>query len=48
MRANFIKQKPIIIKYRKYKLFDNNAFRNELMDEISKYGFRNIDCKQFV
>ena len=46
-KANFIKQKPIIIKYRKYKFFDNNVFRNDLMGEISKYGFRNIDCKQF-
>ena len=47
IKANFQKQKPIIVNYRNYKFFNNIIFRNELMYELSKTGFRNIDCKHF-
>ena len=47
MRATFQKHKPIIINYRKYNFFNNESFRDELMHEISRYGFRSVDCKTF-
>ena len=47
MKANFHKQMPIIINYRNYKSFNNDSFRNELMHEMSKYGFRDMDCENF-
>ena len=45
MKANFNKQN--FMNYRNYKYFNNDFFKNELMHEISKYGFGNTNCKTF-
>ena len=42
MKTNFRKQEPIIMNYRNYKSFKNDFFQNELLYEISKYGFRGM------
>ena len=42
MKSNFHKQKPIIVKDRNYKYF-----WNELLNQISKKGFQDIDCNDF-
>ena len=34
LKAYFQKQKPKVIKYRSYKKFDNNLFRNDLLNEL--------------
>ena len=34
LKAYFEKQKPKVIKYRSYKRFDNNLFRNDLLNEL--------------
>ena len=47
MKANFQKHKPITFNYRNYKSFNNDFFRNELMNEINKNGSFNISCKKF-
>ena len=47
MKANFQKKVPKILNYRNYKYFNNDIFRNELMDEISKIGLNLISCEQF-
>ena len=46
MKANFQKHKSIIFDYRNYKSFNNDFFRNELMNEINKNGSFNISCKK--
>ena len=34
LKAYFQKQKPEVTEYRNYKIFDNNLFRNDLLNEI--------------
>ena len=34
LKGYFQKQKPKIIKYRNYKKFDSNLFRNDLLNEL--------------
>ena len=36
-----------IINYRNYKYFNNDSFRNELMYELSRHRFRDMDCENF-
>ena len=47
MYHNFHKQKPIIVKYRNYKYFNNDHFQNELLYQINKKGFQDIECNDF-
>ena len=47
MKSNFQMQKLIVLKYRNYKIFNNEQFRNDLLYEISKEGLKNIACKDF-
>ena len=47
MKSSFKKQKPIIFNYRNYKRFNNDKFRNDLLYEFSKRGFRDISCEEF-
>ena len=47
MKANFQKHMPITFNYRNYKSFNNDFFRNELMNELNKNGSFNISCKKF-
>ena len=36
MKMHFPKMKPRVIRYRKYKTFDNDAFVNTLRKELTK------------
>ena len=36
MKSKFRKQSPNILYYRNYKYFDNDFFRNDLINEQSK------------
>ena len=47
MKSYFHKQKPIIVKYRYYKYFNHDYFRIELLYQISKKGFHDIECYDF-
>ena len=47
MKSSFQKQEPIIFNYRNYKRFNNENFRNDLLHELSKKGFRDISCEEF-
>ena len=39
MKANFQKRTPKIVNYRNYKNFNNEIFRNDLLQELKKTGF---------
>ena len=41
LRAHFLKQAPITIKYRDYKRFDQNRFRKELLEKLSNINGAN-------
>ena len=45
MKSDFQKQKPTIINHRNSKSFNKENFRNGLLHEISKKGFRHINCE---
>ena len=47
MKSTFRKQEPNIFNYRNYKVFNNRNFRNDLLREISKKGFHDINCVEF-
>ena len=47
MKASFTKQTPKILNYRNYKNFNNEKFRNNLLQELSKIGFSDISCEHF-
>ena len=47
MNTSFQKQVPKIKNYRTYEHFDNNEFRKELLEELSKYNLHNIVCTEF-
>ena len=47
MKSSFKKQEPIIFNNRNYKPFTNDKFRNDLLYEFSKRGFRDISCEEF-
>ena len=47
MKANFQKQVPKILYYRNYKSFNNDNFRNDLLQDIRKHGSHSIECKNF-
>ena len=47
MRAFFPKQSPIIISYRDYKHYNENAFRNELLAVIYNEYSGKVDCETF-
>ena len=42
LKAYFQKQKPKVIKYRNYKKFDNNLFRNDFLNELL---LKNVQAK---
>ena len=46
MKSSFQKQEPIIFNY-SYKRFNDDKFRNDLLYEFSKKGFRGISCDGF-
>ena len=47
MKVNFQKQVPKILYYRNMKHFDNELFRNDFYQELSKYDALNIECIHF-
>ena len=48
LETYFQKAKPRIIKYRVYKHFDNNEFRDELIRELSSNNMQSDDLTQFT
>ena len=47
MKANFQKHPPEIVNYRKYKNFNNEMFRNDLLQELRKVDFPSVECCDF-
>ena len=47
MKINFQKQAPKILYYRNYNCFNNESFRNNLLQELSIQGIHNVECKEF-
>ena len=47
IKSTLHKLKPKIFHYRNYKTFDNKTFRIDLLFEISKKGFQNINSAEF-
>ena len=47
MKANFQKHPPKIVNYRNYKNFNNEMFRNDLLQELRKVDFPNVECCDF-
>ena len=47
MKSTYQKKQPQLLIYRKYKFFNNENFKNDLMYGIQQSGFQNIGCKQF-
>ena len=48
LKTYFQKAKPRIIKYRDYKHFDNNEFRDELIRELSSNNMHSDDLARFT
>ena len=48
LKTYFQKAKPRIIKYRDYKHFDNNEFRDELIGELSSNNMQSDDLARFT
>ena len=48
LQTYFQKAKPRIIKYRDYKHFDNNEFRDELIRELSSNNMQSDDLVRFT
>ena len=48
LKTYFQKAKPRIIKYRDYKYFDNNDFRDELIRELSSKSIQSDDLTRFT
>ena len=48
LKTYFLKAKPRIIKYRDYKHFDNNEFRDELIRELSSNNKQSDDLDRFA
>ena len=47
MKMNFQKQTPKTFYYRNYKRFNNENFRNDLLQELAKRDYQNIECIDF-
>ena len=47
MKANFQEHPPKIVNYRNYKNFTNEMFRNDLLQELRKVDFPNVECCDF-
>ena len=47
MKSKFQKLQPKIINYRNYNFFSNENFKIDLMHEIKRIEYKNIDCEQF-
>ena len=47
LKTSFKKQSPKIITYRDYKSFSNEVFRNELLNELSRYDILKISFDEF-
>ena len=48
LKTYFKKAKPRIIKYRDYKHFDNNEYRNELIKELPSNNMQSDDLARFT
>ena len=48
LKTYFQKTKPRVIKYRDYKYFDNNDFRNEFIRELSSNNIQFDNLAQFT
>ena len=48
LETYFQKAKPRIIKYRNYKYFNNNDFRDELIRELSSNNIQSDDLTRFT
>ena len=48
LKTYFQKAKPRIIKYRNYKYFNNNDFRDELIRELSSNNIQSDDLTRFT
>ena len=48
LKTYFLKTKLKIIKYRDYKHFDNNGFREDLIRELSSNNIQSDDLTQFT
>ena len=46
LKSSFIKQVPKILKYRNFKRFNIEYFRNDLLYEISKIDFHNVNREE--
>ena len=46
-KSSFHKKEPKLFSYRNYKYFNNDNFRNDLLQEIHQVGLYNIGCEQF-
>ena len=47
LKTFFQKKAPMLIKYRDYKHFDNNTFRNVLKNKLSKYKMNEITYDEY-
>ena len=47
MKCRFQKHLPNVIYYRNVKYFDNDAFKANLGNNLSTFGFGNISCDEF-
>ena len=47
LKAYFQKQKPKVIRYRIYKKFDNNLFRNDLLNKLLSKNVQTKDLDSF-
>ena len=48
LKQYYLKQKPKVVFYRKYKNFRNDLFRSELENELSNYDTNNIEYDIFL
>ena len=48
MKVFYKKQKPKIVQYRSYKIFDNQVFQRELNSELLKIDLNNAELSEFT
>ena len=48
LKTKFPKMEPKKVAYRDYKYFSNDTFRNELLNELSRFDIRDLSFQNFV